>query len=232
MSAFSAWNFSSVKSPLLGRSAVDGPDLEKGEAKCDTSKQKAAERSSSYLEDTSSSYFSFGWIPGNLSNINSNDNNEYCGLSFMQRVGCFSFFIIMAIIAVTLSFFNLPLAILRPQRFILPFSLGSLLFLSRYVAFRTHGSIFFTYFISSTGFLVGWVSYWRQLTKPERLPISIGCALIMLATLYVCLIVKNYILVLVLSILQMLSIFAFTLSSFPGGPKAVLYAIRYMVPSF
>src|SRR5690242_3622951 len=45
---------------------------------------------------------------------------EHCGLSFTQRMICFAFFILMAFVSISLAFFNLPLSILKPQRFILP----------------------------------------------------------------------------------------------------------------
>ena len=59
--------------------------------------------------------------------------SDNCGLSIVQRFLCFGFFLLMAFISVTLAFFNLPLSILKPQRFILPFSFGSVLFLTRYI---------------------------------------------------------------------------------------------------
>ena len=67
----------------------------------------------------------------------SQSESEHCGLSFIQRILCFGFFLLMAFISVTLAFFNLPISILKPQRFILPFSFGSMLFLTRYIGRHT-----------------------------------------------------------------------------------------------
>lgn len=140
------------------------------------------------------------------------DVDGHCGLSFVHRLVCFGTFLMLSFVSICIALFHLPFVLISPQRFVVPFTFGSLLLMCCSV------------------FLVGWYSYCSQITRPSRLPITVGCLACMAFTFYSSFISGNYLLCLVATCLQIGSLFAFFIGSFPGGPSAVYSLISWMNP--
>lgn len=121
------------------------------------------------------------------------------GLSTMQRYSAFGICIMGAVLLFLLAFMHLPLVILRPGKFVVPYCLGNMML---FVSF---------------GFLHGFYSYCGHLFSTSRWPFTTAFLGTTLATLYVAMIMRMYALTIPLAIIQFLAMGAYVVSYIPGG---------------
>lgn len=76
----------------------------------------------------------------------------------------------------------------------------------------------------SIGFMIGWDTYFNQLTTKERLPIFIYNAIMIIATICLSFRHAQYIVILIFSILELVGLFSLLFSLVPGG----IYALSSM----
>ncbi len=94
---------------------------------------------------------------------------------------------------------GLPIIVIRPHKFALCFTVGSILYMS------------------SFGLLKGPMAHILSMLAIDQLPFTISYVASMLATLYAALIARSYVLVVVSSSLQLLALAYYMLSFIPGG---------------
>lgn len=124
---------------------------------------------------------------------------ETMGLTRMQRYAAFAISLAASALLFMLAFINIWLVALRPGKFVVPYCFASLL-----VAI-------------SFGFLHGFVSYVRHLVGSDRRWMSLAFFGTTLMTLYIALSLKNYLLTLLFSAIQGVSMVAYIISYIPGG---------------
>ncbi|KAH9834450.1 ER-to-golgi vesicle protein transport Sft2 [Rhodofomes roseus] len=139
-----------------------------------------------------------GYIPLRSSE-RSNDEEAYFALSRWERLLGFGGCLIGAAVCFFVAFLTLPMIALRPAKFALAFSLGSLL-------------IMFGFSV-----LIGPINHMKHLISKERLPFS--CAYIgsLALTLYFSLGPHSYIGSLIGAIVQVVALVSYVLAYFPGG---------------
>lgn len=155
--------------------------------------QDSVEGASNYLPLTSSDL------------LGSNEEPSWFTLSRFERYMGFGLLIIGSVGCFALSFFLLPVLSLKPRKFIMLWTLGSLLF-----------------FISF-GVLQGPVSYIKHLSSKERLPFTIVFVTSQLLTIYCAVILKSTILSLITGLVEILSILWYSASYFPFGAQSMQY---------
>lgn len=118
----------------------------------------------------------------------------------------FKYFVGLAMLS--LLFFGLasmflPLLAIRPSKFALSFTLGSLCCMGAFAMLK------------------GPMVYMNNLIHPKNLAITSSYAFTLGFTLYSCLVVGNYALVVMSAIMQLMSLACFALSSIPGGTASL-----------
>lgn len=124
------------------------------------------------------------------------------GLTLMQRYAAFGLCILGALLLFMLAFMHMPLVLLRPSKFVVPYCLGNMLL---FVSF---------------GFLHGFASYIKHLFKSDRWPFTVAFLGSTSCTLYVAM-ARMYALTIPMSILQFAVLVAFVISYIPGGASGL-----------
>lgn len=128
---------------------------------------------------------------------------EHLGLTRMQRYIAFGISLITVALLFMLSLFWAPFIIVRPGKFVTPFSLASLIL------------------FMSFGFLHGFYSYARHLISKERWPFTAIYLVCTIATLWATLSIKKYLLTVPLAIIQVIAMVIYAISYIPGGASGV-----------
>lgn len=102
-------------------------------------------------------------------------------------------------------FLFLPMIIIRPSKFAITFSLGSVLILV------------------SLGFLRGWKAMYSSLSSKERMVPTAAYLGSLFGTLYASLMMHSYIYSLVLCVIQMVTLAYYVASLFPGGAEGMQF---------
>ncbi|OQS01264.1 hypothetical protein ACHHYP_01477 [Achlya hypogyna] len=123
--------------------------------------------------------------------------------SYPQRFKTFVMLILLSGLFFGMASLFLPLLLIRPSKFALSFSIGSVLALSAIAALR------------------GWKSYCLSLIQPTHLLLTTLYLSSLASTLYACLIMGSYIYVILSASLQLITLGYFLLSAFPGGVSAL-----------
>eukprot|EP01054_Gregarina_sp_Poly1_P006890 Gregarina_sp_Poly_1__6889@NODE_3738_length_903_cov_255_693780_g2398_i0_p2_GENE_NODE_3738_length_903_cov_255_693780_g2398_i0NODE_3738_length_903_cov_255_693780_g2398_i0_p2_ORF_typecomplete_len139_score9_28Got1/PF04178_12/1e27SHR3_chaperone/PF08229_11/69SHR3_chaperone/PF08229_11/0_66_NODE_3738_length_903_cov_255_693780_g2398_i060476 len=100
-----------------------------------------------------------------------------------------------------LAFLFLPMVVFAPQKFVLLFTLGSMCW------------------IGGLAMLQGPKSLFSALIKKERVTFTLVYAASVAATFYATLMAHSYLLTILFCGIQMVSLVAFLISYFPGGPR-------------
>jgi len=145
-----------------------------------------------------------GYVPLR-SNDRSNEEEAYFALSRWDRLLGFGACLIGAAVCFTVSFITLPLLAIRPAKFALSFSLGSLLVMFGFAV------------------LVGPLNHLKHLISRERLPFSFAYVTSLALTLYFSVGAHSYIGSLVFAIIQMASLLTYVFAYFPGGVTTLRY---------
>lgn len=124
-------------------------------------------------------------------------------LSRFERYAGFFLLLLGSVACFALGFFLFPVLTLKPRKFVMLWTLGSLLF------------------FLSFGVLQGPVSYIRHLSSKERLPFTTVFIISQIATIYCAVVLKSTILSLVMGIVEILAILWYTASYFPFGAQTM-----------
>ncbi|KAF8822473.1 SFT2 family protein [Cardiosporidium cionae] len=107
----------------------------------------------------------------------------------------------VGLIFILLSFMLLPIAVLSPSKFSLPYTIGSLCL------------------FASLGVLRGFTPLYNHMVSTSRLPFTIAYASSVALTLLFTLFFRSYILVIIFSVAQIVSLLSFVISYLPGGTQ-------------
>ncbi|KAJ7584795.1 ER-to-golgi vesicle protein transport Sft2 [Mycena floridula] len=139
-----------------------------------------------------------GYIPLR-SNERSNEEEAWFALSSWERLLGFG----VCLIGASVCFFVAFLTLLRPSKFALSFSLGSLL-------------VMFGFSV-----LIGPINHLKHLISKERLPFTLVYIGSLGATLYASLVRSSWIWSLICGAVQVIALIAYILAYFPGGSSTL-----------
>ncbi|MBW0494839.1 hypothetical protein O181_034554 [Austropuccinia psidii MF-1] len=146
-----------------------------------------------------------GYVPLR-SNERSNEEEAYYALSRWERTVGFLMCTAGALICFVIAFFTLPLLAIKPRKFAVAFSLGSLLFMIGFVV------------------LQGPVQHFKHVCSTERLPFTLSYVASLASTLYFAIGLRSYLGTLIAGVVQVVVLLAYFLAYFPGG----LTTLRFM----
>jgi len=140
------------------------------------------------------------------SNERTNEEEAYYALSRWERTIGFLMCTTGAMICFMISFFTLPLLAIKPRKFAVSFSLGSILFM--------------------TGFMVlqGPIQHLQHIFSTARLPFTLSYLLSLVATLYFAIGLHSYLGTLISGLIQVIVLVIYFMAYFPGG----LTTLRFM----
>ncbi|VEU20323.1 DEKNAAC101093 [Brettanomyces naardenensis] len=124
-------------------------------------------------------------------------------MSRFERMMAFFLFLLGSIACFALGFFLFPVLTLKPRKFAMLWTLGSLLF------------------VLSFGCLQGPQDYCRHLVSKERLPFTAIFFGSVIGTLYCAAILKSTILTLMMGIVEIFAVLYYTVSYFPFGAQGL-----------
>ncbi|KAH6911932.1 Got1/Sft2-like family-domain-containing protein [Coprinopsis sp. MPI-PUGE-AT-0042] len=133
----------------------------------------------------------------------SNEEEAWFALSSWERLLGFGGCLIGAAVCFFVSFMTLPFLVIRPAKFALSFSLGSLL-------------VMFGFSV-----LIGPVNHFKHLISKERLPFTVVYFGSLAGTLYFSLGAHSYFGSLIAGAVQVVSLVAYVLAYFPGGTQTL-----------
>ncbi|GME94451.1 unnamed protein product [[Candida] boidinii] len=142
----------------------------------------------------------YNLLPLNNSDI-ANEEPEWFKLSRFERLMGFIILILGSIACFTLGIFLFPVLALKPRKFAMLWTLGSLLF------------------VISFSLLQGPMDYIKHLLSKERLPFTLIFFGSVFSTIYCATILKSTILTLITGIIEIFSVLYYTLSYFPYGAQ-------------
>ncbi|KAI9512150.1 ER-to-golgi vesicle protein transport Sft2 [Russula earlei] len=147
------------------------------------------------------------------SNENSNEEEAYFALSRWERLLGFLACLAGAAVCFGVAFFTLPLLAIRPAKFALSFSLGSLL-------------VMFGFSV-----LIGPINHMRHLVSKERLPFSVAYMSSLGLTLYFALGPQSYFGSLIGAVVQVIALLSYILAYFPGGTQTLRFGSQMALRS-
>ncbi|KAF8584434.1 SFT2-domain-containing protein [Ramaria rubella] len=139
------------------------------------------------------------------SNERTNEEEAYFALSRWERLLGFGACLLGAAACFLVAFISLPLLALRPSKFALAFSLGSLL-------------VMFGFAILS-----GPIAHLKHLCSKERLPFTFAYFGSLALTLYFAIGLKSYLGSLIGGIVQVIALLSYVLAYFPGGTSTLRF---------
>ncbi|KAI0752183.1 SFT2-domain-containing protein [Fomes fomentarius] len=145
-----------------------------------------------------------GYIPLR-SGERSNEDEAYFALSRWERLLGFGACLIGAAVCFFVAFITLPMIALRPSKFALSFSLGSLL-------------VMFGFSV-----LIGPINHIKHLVSTERLPFSVAYFASLGLTLYFSLGAHSYLGSLIGAIVQVIALVSYVVAYFPGGTQTLRF---------
>jgi len=145
-----------------------------------------------------------GYIPLRSSE-RSNEEEAYFALSRWDRLIGFGACLLGAAVCFFVAFLTAPLIPIRPAKFALALSLGSLL-------------VMFGFSV-----LVGPITHLKHLVSKERLPFSAAYITSLALTIYFSISVKSYLGSLICAAVQVVCLVAYVLAYFPGGTTTLRF---------
>lgn len=150
--------------------------------------------------------------PGGVQSSQSQSDTVIMGMGYQTRLKGFVATVVLAHVFFLLAFtIGLPVVLLRPHKFALLFTMGSISFMM------------------SFSFLKGPVAHLKSMCQPEYLRFTSAYLASMLATLWAALVVRSYVLVVATSGAQFLALGYYMVSAIPGGPRGLEIAVRVFV---
>lgn len=138
---------------------------------------------------------------------------ETLGLSRSQRYLAFGVCLVASAFLFMLAMLHLPLVVLRPGKFVVPYCMASL------------------FIFTSFGFLHGFVSYTKHLFSPSRLIYSLWFMGSTAGTLYSALSLHSYLLTVIMALVQMAAVIVFLVSYVPGGSTGISFVSSMLTSS-
>lgn len=132
-----------------------------------------------------------------------NEEPSWFQMSRFERYMSFGLFLIGSAVCFTLGFLLFPVLTLKPRKFAMLWTLGSMLF------------------VLSFGCLQGPVSYCKHLISKDRLPFTAIFFGSVITTVYCASILKSTILTLISGILEIFAVLYYTVSYFPFGTQGL-----------
>jgi len=145
-----------------------------------------------------------GYIPLRSSE-RSNEEEAYFALSRWDRLIGFGACLLGAAVCFFVAFLTAPLIPIRPAKFALALSLGSVLVMFGFA------------------FLVGPITHLKHLVSKERLPFSAAYISSLALTIYFAISVKSYLGSLICAAVQVVCLVAYVLAYFPGGTTTLRF---------
>ncbi|KIO27807.1 hypothetical protein M407DRAFT_243258 [Tulasnella calospora MUT 4182] len=145
-----------------------------------------------------------GYVPLR-SNEHTNEEEAYFALSRWERLLGFLACLLGAAVCFFVAFMTLPLLALRPGKFALAFSLGSLLVMFGFAV------------------LSGPINHLKHLVAPERLPFSAAYIGSLIATLYFSVVQQSYLGSIIGAIVQIIALITYIAAYFPGGTQTIRF---------
>ncbi|TFK47234.1 ER-to-golgi vesicle protein transport Sft2 [Heliocybe sulcata] len=145
-----------------------------------------------------------GYVPLRSSE-RSNEEEAYFALSRWERLLGFGACLLGAAVCFFVAFLTMPLLALRPAKFALAFSLGSLL-------------VMFGFSV-----LIGPINHIKHLISRERLPFTLAYFSSLGLTLYFSLGAHSYIGSLIFAVVQVIALVSYVLAYFPGGIQTLRF---------
>lgn len=138
-------------------------------------------------------------------------SDDFCGMGRLQRYTAFMVMVGLSIFCFFVSLFSLPMIIISPSKFAIPFTFGSLLA------------------IISSAFLKGFKAHLFHVFSQERWVFSSMYIGSLLLTLYFSLgRESNYIMTVLCSIIQLIALIWYLGSYAPGGTAALSFFTRWV----
>ncbi|KAG7694779.1 hypothetical protein KL951_003956 [Ogataea haglerorum] len=163
---------------------------------------KAKSMFSAFTDRVQEGYSSaYNALPLHNQDLDAQQEPFWFKLSRFERLVCFFCFISGSIVCFALGILLFPVLTLKPRKFAMLWTLGSLLF------------------VLSFGCLQGPVDYCKHLVSKERLPFTVVFFGSVLSTLYCAAILKSTILTLITGIIEIFAVLYYTLSYFPFGAQ-------------
>ncbi|EIN05834.1 SFT2-domain-containing protein [Punctularia strigosozonata HHB-11173 SS5] len=145
-----------------------------------------------------------GYIPLRSSE-RSNEEEAYFALSRWERLLGFGACLLGAAVCFFVAFLTLPMLAIRPAKFALAFSLGSLL-------------VMFGFSV-----LIGPINHIKHLISKERLPFTVAYFSSLALTIYFSVGVHSYLGALLCGIVQVVALVSYVLAYFPGGIQTLRF---------
>jgi len=145
-----------------------------------------------------------GYIPLRSSE-RSNEEEAYFALSRWDRLIGFGACLLGAAVCFFVAFVTAPLIPIRPAKFALALSLGSILVMFGFAV------------------LVGPITHLKHLVSKERLPFSAAYISSLALTIYFSVSVKSYLGSLISAVVQIACLVAYVLAYFPGGTTTLRF---------
>lgn len=130
-------------------------------------------------------------------------------MSRLERTVAFFLFMLGSLVCFALGIFLFPVLTLKPRKFAMLWTLGSMLF------------------VLSFGCLQGPADYARHLVSRERLPFTVVFFGSVLGTLYCAAFLKSTILTLIMSIVEIVAVLYYTFSYFPFGQQTLSFLTSF-----
>mmetsp|Transcript_8524 Transcript_8524/g.11180 ORF Transcript_8524/g.11180 Transcript_8524/m.11180 type:complete len:264 (+) Transcript_8524:121-912(+) len=157
----------------------------------------------------------FNGFVANLKGGNKSNNEAdqlIMGLSYKRRFQIFVAMLVLSVVFFALAFLvGLPTVVLRPHKFAVSFTLGSLTFMAAFAMLK------------------GPTAHLKSMCSRDRLPFSILYVGSMFTTLYACFSMRSYIFAIVFSALQLSALLWYLISYIPGGSNGMKYFFNAII---
>ncbi|KXN69240.1 SFT2-domain-containing protein [Conidiobolus coronatus NRRL 28638] len=137
---------------------------------------------------------------------------SWFSLTLWQRWTGFGMCVLAGALLFLLSFLNLTVFIVKPRKFALSFSFGSL------------------FFFASIAFLRGPVTHFKSIFNLKQLPFSAAYFGSLIMTLVSTLIIKSFILTIVFLVIQIIALVWYFMSFMPGGSRLIARTATSFLP--
>ncbi|CCK69536.1 Sft2p KNAG_0C04340 [Huiozyma naganishii CBS 8797] len=138
-------------------------------------------------------------LPMTRQDLTEDQEPSWFQLSRWERLLLFVCFVLGSVACFTLCFFLFPVLAVKPRKFALLWTMGSLLF------------------VLAFGVMMGPLAYLKHITSRERLPFSLFFFASCLSTLYCAAFIKSTVLTLVCAVAELIAVLYYSISYFPMG---------------
>lgn len=138
-------------------------------------------------------------LPMTTQDLTASEEPSWFKLSRWEKLSLFICFILGSIACFTICIFLFPVLAIKPRKFALLWTMGSLLF------------------VLAFGIMMGPVTYLKHITSKERLPFTSFFFLSCFSTVYCASIMKSTILTIISAAIELIAVLYYAISYFPMG---------------